>query len=357
MGIYSNIVNNSAKSVFVESQTYPDSLSILETGYLILEESERNWNTFMKAVGLQELNYFQNTNEDMVYTEANVSEFFSTAIAWFKSLFAKIKGLFDKFIAKITSIVRSDEVFVKKYKNKIIEGAKNLPDTVKFKGYEINEKLHDFKLSTDAGMTNESDPLSFICSYLSIDKKDLKDEKKVDEAITEWKTGTLREELKATLMSLLLQGDICSDEKEFPNMLKTYFIGEKKELDKSYLSSADEFIAIISGAKQQKEAAKETFNTIKDKINKSINAIENIGKDNNSASVKLGKCVIEGLKDELFIDEKAYSVQLECLKKDVAQSKSICVKLIGFAASSKKENVKESTYFQHEKSVSGIELY
>lgn len=368
MGIYSSnslFKDNDVTTVTVEAQTYSESLEILETGFMIVEENEKNWNALMKAVGLQELSCLESTGEEMVYTEAAKNEFVSGVVAFFKRAFAKIKGLFEKFIAKITSLVRSDEVFVKNYEAKILEGAKNIPDTLKFKGYEF-PGLDKFYLPTK-DVFEVNDKLSRILSDLEIspnENYELETDK-IASTIEDWENSTKEEKLDEIRGSLIPDNNGAVSSKEFSSKLKESLLGEKKELGKSYLSNASDFIKEIKEAKETKNKAKEDFEALRENINKAIKEMKNYEGEGNdeelkSVEVKAAHLVADYFKAQLAIYTKANSVHLDCLKKRNRQCKAICVKLVGYAVSQPQPKASaqnsSANYFQSEKPVTGIEL-
>lgn len=102
-------------------------------------ENECNYNAIMKAVGISELKYYQETGRDLFVHEASAFEgFIAKMKAFFKAVIEKIKSIFKKFIAIFDQYRLSDKEFIKKYGNELIR--KDLKD-FEFKGY----KFGDFK--------------------------------------------------------------------------------------------------------------------------------------------------------------------------------------------------------------------
>jgi hypothetical protein len=97
-------------------------------------ETECNYNAMMKAVGLSELKYYQETGKDLFLNEAGAfGGFIEKAKALFKKIIEKIKAIFKKFMAKVNSYTASDKDFVKKYEKDILR--KDISD-MEFTGYE-----------------------------------------------------------------------------------------------------------------------------------------------------------------------------------------------------------------------------
>lgn len=372
MGIYSSnslYKNNDVKTVTVEAQHYSDSLSIMETGYLILEENEANWNTLMKAVGLQELNCLETTGSEMVYTEAAKNEFVDGVITWFKNAFAKIKGLFDKFMAKINSLIKSDEAFVKKYEAKILDGAKNIPDSLSFKGYEFKNLL-DWDFPDDKNFDINSDNVFRKC----IDFVNAEGEYN-DDGDIEYDTEGIKkaveqfEEQKKVNMEAII-GELfdfsqkCTS-KEFASKFKPYLYGEKKVLGVDYLSDAKTFIEEIKSAKTTKDEAKKDFEKLRNSINTGIKFMKKYQSNSNDkesadATTKMVHLCAGYYKDILNVYNKANSIHLKALHDYNRQCKAICVKLVSYSTIGGKEKRTSenasANYFQSEVPVGGIEL-
>lgn len=123
-------------------------------------ENECNYNAIMKAVGISELKYYQETGKDLFVHEAGAFKGFIDKIkAFFKKVIEKIKSIFKKFIAIIDQYAMSDKDFVKKYSNELIR--KDLKD-FEFEGYTF-KNLGDFAKNVDTG----SSAISGICESLS----------------------------------------------------------------------------------------------------------------------------------------------------------------------------------------------
>lgn len=123
-------------------------------------ENECNYNAIMKAVGISELKYYQETGKDLFVHEAGAFKGFIDKIkAFFKKVIEKIKSIFKKFIAIIDQYAMSDKDFVKKYSNELIR--KDLKD-FEFEGYTF-KNLVDF--TKEVG-TNSS-VIAGICKSLS----------------------------------------------------------------------------------------------------------------------------------------------------------------------------------------------
>ncbi len=372
MGIYSNMTTNyygtSQELNECEAQIFPESMDILECTFQTLVEAEENWNIFRKAVGLNELNCLVSTGEEYIYEAGGAVSFLENAKQWFVKLFQKIKGIFEKFIAKVASFVSSDAKFVNKYEDKISEGSKKIPASTTFNGYMF-EGLKKFNIKNYSGMissdNSKGDALLKTIKSLNTatisaasDNGTINDDK-LKKQLEEFCNGS-----EAGLKSL--RGNMCGqstglESGEFAKEFRDYLYGDKESLDDSYLSKYTEFIAEIKEAKQCKAKAKEDFDEIKKLINENISRLESYkqdlkDKDNSQDNDKSKKAkenlvkyidaTINSAKEGLTVVTTANGIHLAALKDYNRQCKAICVKLVGFASRQSAENA--SAIYQNE---------
>lgn len=115
----------------------------LEGALMHVYENECNYNAMMKAVGISELRYYQETGEDLFVQEAGAfSGLVGKVKSFFKKVIEKIKQIFHKFAAVIAQYTMDDKKFVKKYEKELYR--KDLKD-FEFNGYEFTN------LNTKAG--------------------------------------------------------------------------------------------------------------------------------------------------------------------------------------------------------------
>lgn len=133
----------------------------LEGALMHVYENECNYNALMRAVGLSEMKYYQETGKDLFVNEAGaLGNFIEKAKGLFKKVIEKIAMIAKKFMAKINSYVASDKDFVKKYEKDLLR--RDLGN-MKFTGWKFTDFLPQFKgipaadlmtkvgISTDAG--------------------------------------------------------------------------------------------------------------------------------------------------------------------------------------------------------------
>ena len=133
----------------------------LEGALMHVYENECNYNALMRAVGLSEMRYYQETGKDLFVNEAGaLGNFIEKAKTLFKKVIEKIAMIAKKFMAKINSYVVSDKDFVKKYEKDLLR--RDL-GSMKFTGWKFSDYMPQFKgipaadlmtkvgISTDAG--------------------------------------------------------------------------------------------------------------------------------------------------------------------------------------------------------------
>ena len=123
------------------TETYYDDMQVGESPYPVglegalmhVYENECNYNAMMKAVGISELRYYQDTGKSLFVHEAGVfASFIQKAKEFFKKVIEKIKQIFHKFAAVMNQYTMKDKEFVKKYSKELYR--KNITDFT-FDGY------------------------------------------------------------------------------------------------------------------------------------------------------------------------------------------------------------------------------
>ena len=110
-----------------------------EAALNILEESTANYNAIMKVAAIYELTSYRD-NGAVVYTEAAGSGFWKRIRDFFAKLWAKIKGIFHRFITRFNIYWKSGYDFLKKYEREFdLKFSKIDKDKVKFNGYKFSK--------------------------------------------------------------------------------------------------------------------------------------------------------------------------------------------------------------------------
>ena len=124
----------------------------LEGALMHVYENECNYNAIMKAVGISELKYYQETGQELFINEAGAfGGFINKVKAFFKKVIEKIKQIFHKFMAVINQYTMSDKDFVKKYEKELYR--KDLKD-FEFNGYTFeNLETNHTTINTNVSKT------------------------------------------------------------------------------------------------------------------------------------------------------------------------------------------------------------
>lgn len=290
-------------------------------------ETECNYNAMMKAVGLSELKYYQETGKDLFLNEAGAfGGFIEKAKALFKKIIEKIKAIFKKFMAKINSYTMSDKDFVKKYKVDILK--KDITD-MEFTGYEkLKNGFTDVKLTYDEPKTHT------FSDYESAEA--------LDSDAVESKVATQRGKIVG------VSGE--TDEGEFRDTLKELFYGDKEtyDVDVSMVRSAFD---TIENTKKTVKAVEDEQKKIINSINKFINSLDKLLKegdkndkyetdDGRNKANNATKCINNDItiwkaySNDLTV---AFGVKCQAAKDANRQAKALCVKVLSY---NKKESAR-----------------
>ena len=309
----------------------------LEGALMHVYENECNYNALMKAAGISELRYYQETGRDLFVHEAGAfSGFIEKAKAFFKKVIEKIKAIFQKFAAVLNQYTMGDKEFVKKYEKELYR--KDLKD-FEFKGYNFAKP--DFLNTITLYEYDEAKSTSENSKYKKLTSEEIED--RVDE----------------------LRGDIMKtggklDESEFREEFKNKFYnGDKEPLDNIDIRSQ---LLIITNTKDdireaernQKECIRAVGEVIKklETLQKEYNKIDDKERNNENLS-KYRTDVAAKLDNYITMNEKGsnvittyFGMVVQFYKDRNRQAKAICVKAIGY-------NKKES-YSYSESSVNDL---
>lgn len=350
----------------------------LEGALMHVYENECNYNALMKAVGISELKYYQETGKNLFIHEAGAfSAFLDKAKAFFKKVIEKIKQIFHKFAAVMNQYTMSDKKFVKTYSKEI--NRKDISDFT-FSGYTFKGLDDAISKSTDIDVS-KYDPDKFDDADKATLRSDgfQSDSDKINDVI---------EERRGEWLGELTGGNHGSlDESEFRDEIKDFLYGnngekeelEDKDIDKrkilQWIEGTDK--AITNANKKQKECTRAIDKMIKkvEEFEKIINkkdatyddagmrykeytsTIDATGRTNTTAEyAKSGEKISSTEQDRLqkginntITVMKAESNDIViffgmltgALKDRNRQSKAICVKIIGY---NKKESANYGYY-------------
>ena len=312
----------------------------LEGALMNIYESEVNWNSLMKAVAMDELTHFVENGEMAVYEGARLDSFFAKMKEFFKSLWTKIQGFFNKFFAMIAQFVLTDKAFVKKYEKALRD---KTTTGFEYKGYEF----------TNLDDSNEMKQLAAQVMNSTQRVKDAKDlePKSVEEikAITK-SLGENETKINDGYRGKMVKKSSVEYD-DYAKELYMYF--RKGEDSPSTISGVniDAQIKYISDAKDNIKAAKEDMNIYKKSINDVIDALNKAEKALGSADKEedkaknsaISSCILKSIastKSMLSIAQTYSGAKVSALKARNRQAKSVCVKVLSY----KHEGVDLSSY-------------
>lgn len=290
----------------------------LEGALMVVYENQLNYNALMKAVGISELRYYQETGKDLFVHEAGAfKNFISKVKAFFTSIIEKLKSMFKSFVAAITSNSTSDRDFVNKHgkelKGKDISG-------MKFKGYKF-DALGSSGLSNDkyrrlvSAITNEIPD--------AIDDTDIEIKKQRGD---------------------LIDTDPLS-ESDFRDELKKKYYGEKEDLT---FTNCDGYLEKIKNSTKFIAQAQISLNNITKNIDDYIAALDALEKKGTGADGKEvdytkqindNITVAKSLADDYTV---AFGVYTKALIDSCKQAKAICIKALSYNKKTNESSVDES---------------
>lgn len=309
-----------------------------EDALMHVYENECNYNELMKAVGISELRYYNDTGKELFVEEANAFEkFINAAKGFFNKIIEGIKSIFNKFMAFIRSKLSDDKKFLAKYestlKAKTAADLKNGNEVLKIKGYPFT-KLGNWtpKSVLTGGQLNASDAnFSNVDTTGTAKLSRVRNDSDADNAM-DVQRGNIAEGLTDDNIDKLTKA-------EFAKTLKENLIGtEKQEIAITPTVISDALDAIKTAKKDIAEAkSKQTYicGIIKvyqkalESLKKKVNAGDSATK---SDDLKAVNHTIAKMKSASNDYTMAYGRIIEALKVRNRQSKAICVKALNAKA-------------------------
>lgn len=313
-------------------------------------ETVENFYAITNAITVDEFAHYVATNEEVVYEEGKIKEIMNSIKTWILNAWAKVKGVFEKFLDTISSIVRNDKKFLEKYEK----------DIIKCKSYEL-EKGYDM----DWKAVSEDRYISALVATFNVFTFDVQDIINAFEdprnadlgiakgsaagAISNAKFGnsmTDNDEDKLTsekavkiLRKAALTGSKISNlanaidgytEEEFNKQLKELFLREKTKVT----LQASDVIAEIKDAKSARATVKESYNSAKRFFNTMIKDADGLG--------KVAKAT----------DKKGYKENK--VAATIGKFNSVCKSCIGIATKIKKAQLKGINKLYHQARHAGV---
>lgn len=317
MGVYNIKSNNDSllnEETYIECTQEPG----IEAAYTMIVESEQNYNNMMKMIGINELNVFETTGQEMVYEAVDIKGFIAAAKKFFLNLWEKIKGLFKKFFSMFDAAVKNDKEFLKKYNKELTLASSNLKD-FEFEGFE-------FKLSAVSVSGAESAMNGYFTKVFVTD---------VAQSIENYKDEDLEDKLRGAAIG---KGDLSQAElaKELFSILRS---GQDSKETISNISLVKYMNEIEGSAKAKKEAEK-SFKEIKKAIDTIIRNLEkderDLLKEKNSdleaqsRKIKDTNNQISAEKTKMSILQTVNGAILTAIKDQNKQARSVCVKAMSY---------------------------
>jgi hypothetical protein len=275
----------------------PSYASIDESALYVIEASERDFNSMMRNIGLNELGILEATGKPIVYEAGKISTVIDAAIEFLKKLWSGIEGMFNKFLHAMKAGCDKFKLMLDKATHASKEKAKNLKDgrygmTYSYKNMDevIDGKGPLWKA------INTYDNSLYTHSLSALDTKAYSPNRDA-------KTASYN--LKLARVHLIKAMGLGSDatDSSIKERIKTYIRGSKEAtiiINKAYiLKHYDEMVAMCSDYNYIKKKVSKLFATAKKDINdeiKKLNSLKNkIDMDvyqDYMESVKFGKQTI-----------------------------------------------------------------
>ncbi|MGL5751051.1 MAG: hypothetical protein ACRCXT_11025 [Paraclostridium sp.] len=339
------------KSSFNEDVNYNDidletGVSINEDAYdvsmegamQIAMESEMNYNAIMQAVGIDELSYYEETGEIMVYEASNVSGFFGKVKDFLKNMWEKIKAIFKKFFALFDSYVKTDKEFVNKYRQHLLKvNTRNF----KYKGFKFkDDKIDgkDFSVVNIIGKANSAAEKKIgllpACGAIS---NELEKSNKFDDAL---KNMSNTEDINELMRGSVFGNSTLTASEYTKELFQVFRSGEstKEILEDSDINVAS-LLNIISNTQQNIKTAKKDYTDFEKIFKTAIKDVESTekklindtkGSVDNSKKIKVSSSLVQVSRNALTITHIANTARLTAMKDRNRQAKAICVALMNY---------------------------
>ena len=342
----------------VEPVFYDEDLSFMEMGALAVEEATNDWNQFMRAVALTELSYVvESGGEELIYEAVDIRTMADKVIAWFKKLWAKIKGIAETALAKFMSFGKNDQAFISKFSQKIYDGANNMPEGFSYKGWKFNKeamnpssgfpaKIKSLSAEYVAGAEGSAKFFGDKGTTAGAMYADMHTEKSYNTKLDRYRSA--------------LAGTTVSGASDFNKAFHRHLYGSdsKEYINKSEVD-AKSLINCVSGAKEAIEGAKsgrdeikrsldesiDKVNSFKEKVNNRPTDDDDTEKRNDISKIAAALTNIsQYLKSIQSTNATAYSAYIGALRDQNRQSKAICVKLVSYSQKEVKLGESYSSY-------------
>lgn len=306
-------------------------------------ENECNYNAIMKAVGLSELKYYQETGKDLFVHEAGAFDGFIAKVkAFFKAVIEKIKSIFKRFVAIFDQYTLNDKQFVKKYGDQLIR--KDLKD-FEFTGY----KFGDFAKVQSSIETAGGNLKYHLDIFAAIRKKDTNyGNRKVYDNANYKDSDEVNEVKEQERAKIIGQQSGKMDETEFKDKLTELLYGDDNKETLDNISIRDQ-LSIIENTKDDIKKVEKTQKEIEKGINDVLKVLDKLPSEirkhnsyssDNKLTDEQDKRInnaIKDINDEYDICKSqsnditvAFGMIVQAYKDRNRQAKAICVKALSY---------------------------
>lgn len=358
MGVFANSILNEntdfagVEDVLstVENYQFDESASIMEACMTGILEAECDWRDMVACISAKEYSVLESTGQEMVYEAVDIRGIFNKFIELFKKIWAKIAGLFQKFLTFISGKISTDKKFLEANEKKIRAGFNSIPSGgIQMKGYTYSNLD-----SINYQPTNEAVFSEYNLDF-SLDNLGKKDMKKEIKTYQEKRTS-----IEDGLRGKVLKGKGKIPAAGFAKEVKEYLRGKEFTTYKGKGDGMgiDDIINEIKTGKYSKEKCKISYNQLKNAINIAIanvknyqnNCLKNSDDEFINLRLSISNIKVNTLRAELAIFQQVNGIQLNLMAARHAQARSIAVKLINLGVK------KESASFDSENMESLFEV-
>lgn len=300
--ILDTFFNESDLFGFSENENYVDQIEAIpldenehpvDACFRITLENEQNWYNIFNTIAVSEMAFLESHGEDDVMYEAvDVKKIANTVLDWIKKQFAKIKGVFQRAIEKISNALSVDKKLVREYENR-----RNYITTTSF---ETKEGAKVWSAKVDPGEVPAIfDEVIYKSASKYIDITANIGKEKVDSLRKDWnenKTSIMDQARGQILNQIGGRGAIGCSRKDFVPALKKCLL--EKEGTRT-INVVDAYDKLKNGvtAKDMNEA----FNGIKKAFNNMIKEAKKVQKEANKKSDNYSLIVdVCGIKTEVI---------------------------------------------------------
>lgn len=339
MGIYSTMHENAVAIDLNQVTPVFESANFVAMSLEAVAESEANYNKIMEAIGVSELSYYEEHGSEIVYEAEGFAGFIESAKKFFQNIWEKIKGIFHKFFAWLSSLTKDSKDFAKKYEAEARKKWPDLDSSFSIKGYKFT-KLE--QVNWDAAFDKG---LGAVPGSNGRSVADLPDtESELNALITKLNGEWIGNARAAIANNIVGSSDSTLEDNDFDKRIKEGFRNgessaqniEKAELD------LEKAIRDCKDYASTKKSAEKAYSTFEHGIRDLIKGMDNLKKALDKEKTKTGSDgkeiigpltsaaskLVTGYKDVTGMLNTANGIYLQALKDQATQSKKLIAAVI-----------------------------